>query len=683
MQPTILIADDDRFIRQVLKDLLQGFDYATLEAGDGEQALSLARTHHPEVILLDLVMPGLNGLDVCRRLRVLPEFKYTLILLMTARSDLEASVNPFQAGADDYLAKPLDGSELVARIQGGLLKCRALETLDRKARDYEAMLDVASSVSASIETSDILRQVSGKITQLLEGVDGGTTALVQEDGRGGYVLSTSDDPNLAGLRIFLDHSPTIRKVIETGKALVVEGEGAPQPGGGGRGGGGSEKETTLAFPVRCARRVAGALVARLQGTRGDFSGHELNLCQKIIDASANALRNAQQFRQLREESELLRSAKRQVEEELSVKDIYEQLFECASEGLIAFNPAAEAVFANRAALEILDVPRDRLPGFNLASVLDKKSLRRVLTWQKQDAEDVLPNARFDVAVRTARGQQRLLSLSLSRQAIRGELRVAAIREVTEKRRLEQELRDARADLQQVNEKLRLAERERAEYLNAAVHDLKVPVTILSGYCSLLQEVGTDNLTGEQKEFLEAALASSDRLVELVNNILDLSRFEAGKMVLEIAQHDLCGALREACRDMPALAAAQDLQFEVSVPERCSALFDTECLHRVIVNLVGNAVKFTRPGGRIRVVLHDLPTEARVMVEDSGAGIPAHLMSRLFEPFSQLYRDEARRGSGLGLSICKKIIDAHGGRIWAESTVGRGTRFFFTLPKQGS
>ncbi len=678
--PKALIVDDDLFIRQVLLDLLEGAGFAVVQAGDGDEGLRVALEERPEVILLDLVMPGIDGIETCRKLRACPELKHTPILLMTAREDLEGKVNPFQIGADDYIPKPFDGRELVARVQGSLVKSRAMAALDRKARDYEALLDISSSVSSSLDTVEILRRVAERVSNILFHVRGCSVALIQEDGNDGYVLSSSDDPNLGGLRIFLDHSPEIRKVMETAEPVVLSDQQVVKNSAAGVAGLlSSQFNTVLLLPVELNGRVTGAMVVRAEGRQSGFKADEVELCRMVANTSASALKNAMYYQRLRQESKTLENDKRRVEEELRVKALYEQLFDSASEGLAAINGQGEVVFANQKALNIIGCARKDLRGLDFTALLAENSLHRVLKWLKRVEGDAESSERFDVTICDHRGVERLLSLSLSDRTVGGDLHVVAFRDVTRKRQMEQELSETRRGLEEANLRLEQASIERAEYLNAAAHDLRIPVTIVSGYCSLLEELGTDNLTAEQREYLDAAQQSSDRLVDLINSMLDLSRIEAGKIVMDIEVRDLAGVLQDISRHFHPLAAKHDHRIVVNSPDSCLARFDAENIHRVLVNLVGNAMKYSPAGGQIRLNLQEDEHGVQVSVEDSGGGIPEERISELFEKFSQLDREDSRRGTGLGLYICKKIIDAHQGKIWAESTLGQGSRFCFTLP----
>lgn len=242
------------------------------------------------------------------------------------------------------------------------------------------------------------------------------------------------------------------------------------------------------------------------------------------------------------------------------------------------------------------------------------------------------------------------------------------------------LRQTGESLQAANERLCRIDQARTEFLNTAAHELRIPVTILNGYLSLLQEMGTENFTAEQKEYLMVALDNSDRMVDLTNNMLDLSRLEAGKMVMEIGGYDLGSTVRDVFRDFRPLAARGGVALEIDPVGPCPALFDQDQIRRVLANLLTNAIKFTPAGGRVQIRLAHTDREAQVAVEDTGQGIPPERIAELFEEFVQLHQHDSRKGTGLGLAICKRIIDSHQGRIWVESTLGEGSRFIFTLPR---
>lgn len=680
-EPTILVIDDDLFMRQLLEDVLSGAGFRVLHACDGIEGWQRAVETRPDAILLDLVMPKMDGAATCRHLRTLPEFRHTPIIMMTSRTDFAGTVNPFQVGADDYLAKPFYANEVVARIHGNLAKKRAMAALDRKASDYQALLSVSESVTASLDVVQILRQVAGKIIEFLQDVLSCSVALVQEDARSGYIMASSDDPNLSGLRIFLDKYTEVQEVLATARPLFMDSRVQERIVVDVLAQGGSERfNTTLAVPLMIERRVVGVMVVRLARTLPGIAPAEVEFCQLVANLTAPALKHAQQFDLVREQSQQLQATAEQLRADLAVKKVYEQAFRNASEGLVAFDRRGRMVLYNRKAFELTGYSLEELRARGIITLLGKKSLRQVLRYFDGEGKAGAENGRVDVSIIHHDGLRRMLSVSFGQRRHPDDLLVVSFRDVTDKRLLEKDLVETRRNLERANERLQRLDQRRAEFFNTASHELRTPVTIMSGYCSLLLEEHPDNLSADQLEYLSAVVEGSGRLVQLVNNLLDIAWFESGKMPMDFGSGNLAALVRDLGRDFRTLAGRHGLEMRFELPERCQAVFDVEHIQRVLVNLVGNAVKFTPQGGLITLSVSEADHLAQVVVSDTGKGIPAEHLAELFTEFTQVGREDGRKGAGLGLSICRRIIEAHQGRIWAESQPGGGSRFLFTLPK---
>lgn len=680
-EPTVLVIDDDLFMRQLLEDVLCGAGFRVLQACDGVEGWQRALEARPDAILLDLVMPKMDGVATCRHLRSFAELRHTPIIMMTSRTDFAGTVNPFQVGADDYLAKPFYANEVVARLHGNLAKMRALAALDRKAGDYQALLDVSSSVTASLDVVQILRQVAGKIIEFLQDVLSCSVVLVQEDSRSGYIMASSDDPNLAGLRIFLEKYPEVQEVLTTAKPLFMDSR-APErmlvdvPAQGGA----ERFNTTLAVPLLNHGRVIGVMVIRLARTLPGIAAAEVEFCQLVANLTAPALSHAQQFDVVRERSRTLEDTTAQLRADLAVTAAYQQAFANASEGLAAFDGRGRIVLFNRKAFELTGYTLEEVRARGIITLLGRKSLRQVLRFFEA-GEEVGPRpGRVDVSILHRDGLRRMLSVSLGERRRAGDLLVVSFRDVTEKRIMEKELAETRRNLELANERLLRLDQRRAEFFNTASHELRTPVTIMSGYCSLLLEEHRDNLSADQLEYLTAVMEGSERLVQLVNNLLDIARFEAGKLPMDFGSGNVAALVRGLARDFRTLAARHGLEVRYELPERCQAVFDVEQIQRVLVNLVGNAVKFTPAGGVITLGISESDNLVQVMVSDTGKGIPPERLNELFTEFTQVGREDSRKGAGLGLFICRRIIEAHQGRIWAENQPGGGSRFLFTLAK---
>lgn len=225
---------------------------------------------------------------------------------------------------------------------------------------------------------------------------------------------------------------------------------------------------------------------------------------------------------------------------------------------------------------------------------------------------------------------------------------------------------------------------RDELTHMMVHDLRSPLSTVSTALDFLESDVTGQLHPEQQQTLEIARESVRYTLDLVNAILDVHQLESGQIVLERMPIPLTHLVMEALRLQLPAASARRLTLLSDVPEALPpAWADPNLVGRVLQNLIHNAIKFTPIDGQIHVVAMVETSEHPhliVTVRDTGPGIPPHIQSRLFQKFvSERPAQGGRRGSGLGLAFCKLVVEAHGGRIWAESRPGKGTQFIFTLP----
>ena len=227
--------------------------------------------------------------------------------------------------------------------------------------------------------------------------------------------------------------------------------------------------------------------------------------------------------------------------------------------------------------------------------------------------------------------------------------------------------------------LRRMEETKEEFFASVSHELRSPLTSICGAVELLHRGAPGPLTESQARLTEIIGQSSERLLRLTNQILELSRFRAGLVELDRKALDLAALVDRVVEELHPQAAEAGVAVE---RERYGAHFaylgDEDRLHQLVVNLGTNAIRFTPSGGRVVVRLIDASTEFELQVEDTGVGIPAEALPNIFEPYRQAHRD--RGGTGLGLAIVQGVARAHGGHVTAESREGKGSRFTVLLPR---
>jgi signal transduction histidine kinase len=236
---------------------------------------------------------------------------------------------------------------------------------------------------------------------------------------------------------------------------------------------------------------------------------------------------------------------------------------------------------------------------------------------------------------------------------------------------------------QLFEKTRELDRLKSEFVAVVSHEIRTPLTSIKGSLELLSDVKFFPLTESQKELLFICHANTDRLIFLINDILDFSRIESSKMAMNFKALDAAKIITDAVDGIRRLAEQGSLIVKSDFPESPMTMYGDEFrIGQVITNLLSNAVKFSEPGAEIIVSARNVEDAVELCVQDSGKGIAPEDVPKLFRKFQQLDSSPTRKagGTGLGLVICKGIVEQHGGKIWLESEPGVGSKFFFTIPK---
>lgn len=252
--------------------------------------------------------------------------------------------------------------------------------------------------------------------------------------------------------------------------------------------------------------------------------------------------------------------------------------------------------------------------------------------------------------------------------------------------LKEEVEKATRDLQRANDRLQQLDKVKDEFVSIASHELRTPMTIIKNYLWMLEYDKNSKLDAKQKEYVDRAYASTDRLIGLVNDMLNVSRIESGRMTMDFAPSDIKKVAEDVVKEMSTQAEAQKIHLFVRGPsEPIQQVYaDPNRIKEVIINFIGNSFKFTPAGGEIKVVIEPSETDVTVRVVDTGKGIKPEDMDKLFKKFSivgsQYLRKLNSQGTGLGLYLSKSIIELHKGKIWAESAgENKGATFSFTLP----
>jgi signal transduction histidine kinase len=229
-----------------------------------------------------------------------------------------------------------------------------------------------------------------------------------------------------------------------------------------------------------------------------------------------------------------------------------------------------------------------------------------------------------------------------------------------------------------------ANKAKSDFLASMSHEFRTPLNAVIGFSELMSTGLGGPLTDQQKEYVTDIFTSGQHLLSLVNDILDLSKVEAGRMELQMNEFNIERLIETSIALFKEEAYKHSLQMTFKITHGLDTMIgDERKIKQVLFNLLGNAVKFTPDGGRIQVeaTLTDDKEFLKYSVSDTGIGISSEDQNKLFKPFEQVDTRLTRKykGTGLGLSLCKQLVELHGGRIWVESEAGKGSKFIFVIP----
>jgi signal transduction histidine kinase len=236
------------------------------------------------------------------------------------------------------------------------------------------------------------------------------------------------------------------------------------------------------------------------------------------------------------------------------------------------------------------------------------------------------------------------------------------------------------ELQRVYRELETASRHKSDFLATMSHELRTPLNAIIGFSEVLREQMFGELNERQLAYVTDVHEAGQHLLSLINDVLDLAKIEAGRMDLELSQVALPDVLRSAISMHSESAGRGGIELELTTePEEITIAADERRVRQIVFNLLSNAVKFTPTGGRVDVSARLEDGRVEVAVADTGPGIAAEDLGKIFEEFEQASDGRQAEGTGLGLPLSRKLVELHGGNLWAESTPGRGSTFRFTLP----
>jgi PAS domain S-box-containing protein len=627
----LLLVDDDPSAIQVMSRMLGQFRDQRF-ATSGEVALRLARESTPDLILMDIEMPGMTGLDVFEQLKADPALAHVPVIFATSHDSTALQVIALRKGAADFVSKPLVATQLTARVHAHL---RAKLLIEDLKRDSSVANDPDAPPSPLAPRILIVDDDTASIHILRHTLAAMGDLHFAKSGEEALTLARRIVPDL----ILLDaHMPGIDG-FDVCRSLKAEAK---------------------------YRQVPIAFVTRFSDPRYEMRALDLGAADFIAKPYTAAILQARVRNLLdlkrRTDAELVavREHWRRVGD-ARVADIVaaasDAIVTCDADGkVVLINASACRMFGTEHA-QAIESKVDILLGqeLPLESQDDGKPLRTVLT--RADGE------RFPVEMTVSsigEGPDRLTTVML--------------RDTGDQERLEAESR-SRIEAE-------TASRTKTLMMSYIAHEMGNPLNGLLGFAQLMEGDAGSPLSPAQAKRLQNIVTSGQHLQGLMRDVMDIGSFETGNMTVDLRAVDANRCVEDAISAVSAQAAQAGVTLSgASASPPLSFLADKDRLQQCLVNLLTNAVKYNRRGGWARIDLAADSQNVYIAVRDNGLGMEANQLQRLFEPFNRLGRELAPMpGAGLGLVITRQLAQAMNGQLRVESEAGQGSCFTITLPR---
>jgi PAS domain S-box-containing protein len=650
----VLVVEDNPEMNQVVAESLTRDGFRVITAFDGREGYEKAVELRPDLILTDIMMPRMSGDELIRSLRQRAEFGEVPIVVLTARADKDFRLGLLRGGADDYLAKPFSAQELCARVRNLVIRKRAQESSNRLRKQLEdvahASKTVAEAVAGLPESSmqAVLHTIVLNAASLTS-AEFAAVGIGTDPDRPFETWAFSGLSHEQALRIGSHPRPigVLGAVAKDNQTVRVR-DLRTHPAYRGFPPHHPVMSSFIGVPIRYKGEPVGNIFVANKLGVPEFSEQDQRLVEMLAESVGVAIETARLYSAEGAERAWLETVVDQMPEGVLLMDAEGRVTAMNQfiRSLAAADPPGVDRFGNRIAFDLRHPSGEPLSPDDLPIV---KALMEKVTTQGHEL----------IARRT---DGRIVPLLVGAAPIRtanGELAGATMI-----------LQDAST--------LKKLEQLREEWASVVSHDLQQPIHTILLRSDLLTAGALDQ---QQAEHVRQIRITVQRLERMVNDLLDASQLEARGLRIFPERLDIGELVREIAGRSPAAAR---VTFHAPETHRLFVQGDAGRLEQVLLNLLSNATKYGEPDTAIQLDVSIASGQAKVSVTNTGPGIDADELPLLFERYarSRSTITSTTRGLGLGLYIAKGLIEAHGGRIWAESVPDRTTAFHFTLPLDG-
>ncbi len=579
-------------------------------------------------------------------------------------------------------------------------------------RDLIFVLECLQAFSTTVSPRIVLHSLVKKIKEILE-ISHCSLILLNLEKKIGTVTISHEDPDFESVDISLEHYPEILRSLQTAAITIVKNP-SNDPLMNSLKANQLKKVkdvSIMVLPLLFEEKVFSVMLVRKQQSEEGFTIREVRICQLMVNIVLLTLQRICNAHVMG-----LPGNKQQPalhipipEESSEGNSFYSTFFLCSPVGVLLLDTYGSIKDANPKAIEFIGISKQKLLTLQYQDIVPKERIDEIQKMRKNSFPDEVFNQKYHIQYQPPEGQ--LKTFSVEHHSFLGDERYSLVffRDVSKEKQLEEELNEqtkklteanknlheARASLINQNEELlktndRLIDlnRMKTHFLAVGTHEIRTPLSIIMGYNRLLLQEKIGTLNSEQKNILNELVQSCERLLNIVNEMLDFSRIDSGDLKLKLSNVDIRSLLDRVYRQMEIISNRADIELLLNLPEDPIIItHDSDRIEQVLVNLLSNAIKFTSSGGTIALSANTTDEggkkNLRITVADNGAGFPKSIKNKIFNGFKvdppNVGGPLKQKGVGLGLAISKRIVKAHGGNIRAESKEGEGAVFTFTLP----
>lgn len=661
---TLLIVDDDRSAREGLRSVFESAGHRTIGVSDAPSALRLLQKQTCDLVLLDVELPEVDGLALCRLLRAQPAMKQLPLVVFSADDSEGRKVEAFTAGADDYIVKPSTPGELLSRVNSHLNFAQRESELIGSNRELSFLADLGRGLLRTIMPEQVASRVAGAI---YEGTNASQSACAVKNNGKGLAVCVFDREGSAGSSALINMDRLERWLASsrsTSPAWLTNSREFLLRD--------AQHETEYLVPIRFGEKIFGAMVVAFAAAK-DCTEDECRLINAAAQQAALAAHISTLYLGARESAATLAEEvdRRTAESEMHQR-FTEAIIDTLPLSLYAIDRDYRIVAWNRnRELGELGLPRGEVLGRNIFDVLTKQS-RELLEREFARVFATGEIHRIEQESVTESGETNHWLISKIPMRADENDEVSHVITVGENITVRVEAHRAVARAEKLAAVGRLAA--------GVVHEINNPLATIAACAESLEkriEEGAFNDSPDAedlREYLGLIRDEAFRCKSITNGLLDFSRLRAGQRV----PVDMTEIIKAAGRLVTLQQRGDNIQIVVeSAAGLPSVSGDVGQLQQAVVALATNAIDAMPEGGTL--TLRAICSDSRVLVQvrDTGIGIAPENMTKIFDPF--FTTKDVGRGTGLGLAVCYGILSDHGGRLDVRSTVGVGTTFTITLP----